>query len=111
MDGAGIIVGDAGRARGGDQEDALWRRDYVFFASLLRIAAERAGELAAGLADLAQAAHGLADEGYRRYAEVRRQSAIGADDAEGSVVDDDVVTDGIDIFDPLALGAFELRES
>jgi len=53
----------------------------------------------------------LTDEGYRRDAQMRCQRAVRAHDAERAIVDDDIVADGVDVFDPLPLGALQLRKS
>ena len=72
VDRAGVVVGEARGSGSGDQENALGRRDDVLFARLLGVAAERAGQVGAGFGDLAEAAHGFADQSDRGHAQDER---------------------------------------
>ncbi len=111
VNGARIIIGDARRARGRYQKDPLRGGHHIFFARLLRVPAKRAWQVAAAFRDLPQAAHGFAHQRYRRHTQVRGQRAVRPDHAPGAVMHHDVIANGVDIFHPLALGAFQLGKS
>ncbi len=80
VDGARVVVGNAGGSGGGDQKDTFRRGHDIFFARFAGCRGRRGREVAARLGNLPEAAHGFPDQGYRRHAEVRSQGAIGAHD-------------------------------
>src|SRR5262249_4200308 len=58
-----------------------------------------------------QAAYGLANQFHRRPPEIICERTVGANNSPGTIMHDDVVSDGVDVLYPLALGAFELGEA
>ena len=105
---ARVVVRHSWRARGGHQKNSFRRGYDIFLPCLLRVAAKGARKIAPGFRDLPQTTHRFAHQSDRWHAQMRSQRPIRSHNAPRAIVHHDVVADGVDIFHPLALRAFQL---
>ena len=111
VNGATVFFRGAAGSRSRNDKGAAFAGGDIFLAEFDSVLAEGAGKRAAGFGDVAQSSHRFANESDGRNAQVRGEGTIRANDVPSLIVNDDVITDGVNIFDPLFLGTLQLRKT